>query len=128
MASYQRFIASLLLCSVSVASAGCTSMKAIRPSTSPEGAVTFGKLEAGDTVVVRTKDGRTARFVVQQIEGDTIIAPDGMRYTSAEIAELRRRSFSGPKTAGLAAGIVAGVFVLVAAAAAAALDGLWGGG
>ena len=126
MVTLQRALACVLLCSTAINAAGCTGMKMIRPVAHP-GAATFGKLKAGDTVEVRTRDGRTTRFIVQQIDGDAIIAPDGVRYTSAEIAELKRRAFSGPKTVGLIAGVFAGVFVLAAAAVASALDGLWGG-
>jgi hypothetical protein len=124
MVTRQRFITWVLLLTLVVPTAGCTSMKTVRPETSP-GATAFGQLKAGDTVIVRTTDGRTVRFVVQQIDGDTIIAPDGVRFTRAEIAELKRRSFSVPKTAGLAAGIFGGVFLLVAAAAVSALGDLW---
>lgn len=126
MVTYQRLVACVLLCTFAMSTVACTSMKTIRPITQP-GASTFGTLKAGDTVDVQTRDGRRVRFVVQQVDGDAIIAPDGVRYTSAEIAELKRRSFSGPKTAGLVAGIVGGVFVLAAAAVASALGGLWGG-
>ena len=127
MVPLPRLVACLLLCSIAITAPGCTSMKPIRPLPQP-GASAFGTLKAGDTVDVRTRDGRTARFVVQQVDGDALIAPDGVRYSSAEIAELKRRSFSGPKTAGLVAGIFGGLFVLAAAAVASALDGMWGGG
>lgn len=121
-----RSVATMLLCSVVSASVGCTSMKAIRP-ISPGGQETmFRDLKAGDTVWVRTTTGRTARFVIQQVEADTIIAPAGVRYASADIMELKRRSFSAPKTVGLAGGIFGGLFVIIAAAAAAALGGLMG--
>jgi hypothetical protein len=126
MVTIQRSVAYVLLCSLAITTVGCTSMKTIRPTSHPAGSAAFGKLKAGDTVDVRTSDGRRARFVVQQVDGDAIVAPDGVRYTSAEIAELKRRSFSGPKTAGLVAGIFGGMFLLAAAAVASALDGLLG--
>ena len=128
MTIYQRVVASGLLCSLVSASAGCTSMKTIQPAAPGGQPTLFRNIKAGDLVSVRTKDGRTARFVVQQVETDTIVAADGVRYTSADIAELKRHSFSAPKTAGLVGGIVAGLVVIIAAAAAAALDGLWGSG
>jgi hypothetical protein len=124
----RRLIASLLVCGVISGSMGCTSMKAIRPIAPGGQDTVFRDLQAGDTVWVRTKGGRTARFVIQQVETDTIIAPGGVRYSRAEIVELKRRSFSAPKTAGLAAGIFGGLFVIIAAAAAAALGGLMGSG
>ena len=124
----QRLVASILVCTVASVSARCTSMKTIRPAAPGSQQTEFGNLQAGDLVSIRTKDGRTARFVVQQVETNTIVAPDGARYASADIAELKRRSFSGPRTAGLVGGIVAGLVIILAAAAAAALDGLWGSG
>ena len=124
----ERLVALLLVCSVGWASGGCTTMKRIRPASPGGQATTLGDLKGGDTVEVRTTSGQTARFVVLQIEGDTIIAPDGVRYANADILELKRRSFSMPRTVGLAAGIFGGVFLIVAAAAAAALDGLLGSG
>jgi hypothetical protein len=127
MITNQRLVGCLLMSSLAMTNVGCTTMKTVRPVTQPAGTTTFGKLQAGDTVSIRTRDGRTSRFVVQQVDGDVIVAPDGVRYTSAEIVELKRRSFSGPRTAGLAAGIFAGLFVLAAAAVASAVDQLWGG-
>ncbi|MEO6236600.1 MAG: hypothetical protein ABIQ52_06340 [Vicinamibacterales bacterium] len=114
MTTRQRLVAYLVLCSLAMTNVGCTSMKTVRPVTQPAGDISFGKLKAGDTVSIRTRDGRTSRFVVQQLDRDVIVAPDGVRYTSAEIVELKRRAFSGPKTAGLAAGIF-GAFFLWAA-------------
>jgi hypothetical protein len=124
----RRIVATMLVCSVVSASVGCTSMKRIRPISPGSQETMFRDLKAGDTVWVRTTTGSTARFVIQQVEADTIIAPDGVRYASADIVELKRRSFSAPKTAGLAAGIFGGLFVIIAAAAAAVLGGLMGSG
>jgi hypothetical protein len=126
MTTRQRLVACLLLCSLAMTNVGCTTMKTVRPVTQPAGNTTFGKLKAGDTVSIRTKDGRASRFVVRQVDGDVIVAPDGLRYTSAEIVELKRRSFSGPRTAGLAAGIFGAAFVIAAAAVASALGSVWG--
>lgn len=128
MTHYRRLVATMLVCSVVSASVGCSSMKTIRPISPDRQETMFRELKAGDSVWVRTTTGHTARFVIQQVEADTIIAPDGVRYASADILELKRRSFSGPRTAGLAAGIFGGLFILIAAAAAAALGGLMGGG
>jgi hypothetical protein len=128
MTIYRRLVATVLVCSVASAGGGCASMRTIRP-ISPGGQETlFRDLKVGDTVWVRTTTGHTARFVIQQVEADTIIAPDGVRYASADIVELKRRSFSAPRTVGLAAGIFGGLMILMAAAAAAALGGLMGSG
>jgi hypothetical protein len=120
-----RRVIALALVTALLPSAACTSMKTIHPATSPESA-TYGPLKAGDTVRVQTADGQSKRFIVQQINGETIIGPEGQRYTRAEVVRLERKSFSGPKTAGLVAGIFGGLFLLVAAAAASAYASLLG--
>jgi hypothetical protein len=94
---------------------GCTSMKTIRPAS--PGEPPFGPVQTGDTVAVQTRDGVFARFVVRQIDGETLIAADGRRYVRSDLLRVQRKTFSGLKTAGLIAG---GVFVLVEIAV-----GLW---
>jgi hypothetical protein len=121
---FRQFIA-LALVTALLPLTACTSMKTIHPATSP-GAPTYGPLKAGDTVRVQTADGQTKRFIVQQIDGETIIGPEGQRYARAEVVRLERKSFSTPKTIGLAAGVFGGVFLLVAAAAASAVGSLLG--
>ena len=114
MISLKRLIACVVVC-VAAASAGCTSMKTIHPVTDPA-MRTFGSVNAGDTVVVEMRDGRRARFVVQQVDGDTILSNDGVRYARADIAQLQRRSVSTWKTALLvAAAIFAALYVYLAA-------------
>lgn len=126
MVASPQSIACVLVCSVALASGGCTSMKSVRPVTQPGMGAMFGTVKAGDLVELRTVDGRAVRFIVQQVEVDALIAPDGVRYPRAEIAELKKRSFSGPKTAGLIAGICGGLFVLAAIAVAGAVGSLLG--
>jgi hypothetical protein len=92
--------------------AGCTSMKPIRLATSGE--PPFGSLQAGDSVVVETRDGARTGFVVQQIDADTLIGSDGRRYLRSDLVSVERKEPSGPKTAGLIAVIAGGVFVVVA--------------
>ena len=122
--TYRRLV-TILLCGVVITNVGCTSMKTVKPVTHPGAPAPFGNIKAGDTVQVRTTDGRVTRFVVQQVEGDAILAADGVRYTSAEVVELKKKSFSGAKTTGLIAGICGTVFVIAAIAVASALDGIW---
>jgi hypothetical protein len=98
--------------------AACTSMKTIRPAI--PGEPPFGPVQRGDTVVVYTRGGESARFVVQEIDGETLVAADGRRYVRSELLRVDRKAFSGPKTAGLIAGIAGGVFVVVAIAV-----GIW---
>lgn len=108
----RRLIAAVLVGTLTFA--GCTSMKTIRPAS--PGEPPFGSVQTGDTVVVQTRDGAHARFVVQQIDGETLIAPNGRRYVRSDLLRVERKAFSGRKTAGLIAGIAGGVFVLVAIA------------
>jgi hypothetical protein len=100
-------------------------MKTLQPVTQPGGTTAFGNIKPGDTVEVRTTDGRSARFVVQQVEADAIVGPNGERYKTAEITHLKRRSFSGAKTAGLVAGIAGGLLLVYAWALANALGDIW---
>jgi hypothetical protein len=98
-------------------------MKPIRLN-SDLAASAFGKVKVGDTVEVETRDGRRERFVIEQIDRDTLVSPSGVRYRSSDIVRLKRRSFSGWKTLGLVGGIYAGAFLVVAALAVATL-GSW---
>lgn len=86
-------------------------MKRIQPATAP-GQPVFGPLKPGDTVVVRTSDGEQGPFVVDRIDGDTIVVSGGTRFTRQDIIRLERRALSGPKTAVLIAGIAAGAVML----------------
>lgn len=106
----RRLIASVLVGALTFA--GCTSMKTIRPAL--PGEPPFGPLQTGDTVVVETRGGEQASFIVQRIDGETIIASDGRRYVRSDLVRVQRKAVSGPKTAGLIAGIAGGVFVVVA--------------
>ena len=108
--SSNRFVASVLACSLLLS--GCTSMKRIQPATAP-GQPVYEPLKPGDTVVVQTPDGEQERFVVDRIDGDTIVARDGTRFTRQDIVRLERRALSGPKTAVLIGGIAAGTVLLV---------------
>ena len=105
MTSSQRIVASLLACSVAVPGVGCTSMRTIPPETRATAPV-FGPVRAGDTVSLQMRDGKRARFVVQQVDGNGIISPAGTRYEREDIARLQRQSFSGWKTAALIGGVV----------------------
>ena len=113
---FSRLIASILACALTFA--GCTSVKTIRPAS--PGELPFGPVQAGDSVIVQTRDGARASFIVQRIDGEALIAADGQRYLRSDLVRVERKAFSGPKTAGLVAGIAAGVFVVVSVAV-----GLW---
>ena len=125
--SLRRRLLACVLIACLVPLGACSSMKTIQPVTAP-GAPTYGPLKAGDTVVVQTRDRERWRFVVEAIEGDVIVAPGGVRYEREELIAVQRKTFSGPKTAGLVAGIVGGFLLMVGMATAAALDGVLSGG
>ena len=57
-------------------------------------------MQVGDTVVVQTRDGASARFVVQQIEDEALVTADGRRYVRSDLLPVQRKTVSGPKTAG----------------------------
>lgn len=122
---FRRLSACVLVCLVPSLS-GCTSMRTVRLVPPPAQPI-YGDLKAGDTVEIETRDGERQRFVIQQIDGDTIIAPGGQRYKRDEIVKLQRKSFSAPKTVALVAVVFGAVFIIVAAAAAAALGDILGG-
>jgi len=123
-ASIDPMLRLMLACSVAAASAGCTSMKTIRPVNDPA-APAFGRVKAGNTVVVSTRDDRRLRFVVRAIDGDALVTQEGVRFMRAEITHLERQSFSGPKTALLVGGTLVVAFTLAVAAAYASVLGGW---
>jgi len=95
---------------------GCTSMKTIRPAS--PGEPPFGPVRSGDTVVVQTRDGNTARFVVQLIDGKTLVAADGRRYARSDLRLVQRKAFNGRKTTELIVGIAGGALVVFVVAMA----------
>lgn len=108
-----RIEASVLACGLLLS--GCTSMQRIRPATAPSQPV-YGPLKPGDTVVVHTAAGEQAPFVVDRIDGETIVARGGTRFTRQDIVRLERRAVSAPKTAALIGGIAAGAVMLAVGA------------
>ena len=121
----RRRVASVLVACLLITATGCTSMRTI-PLNSVPGAPAWGKLQAGDTVIVQMANRERWRFVVQQIDGDALVAPNGRRFERSDIIQVQRKSFSGPKTAGLIAGIVGAVYVAIGIALASAYDSLLG--
>ena len=120
MTLHKRVIASVLVCTVATAASGCTTMTTIKPASRP-GAPLFGRVKAGDTVKVRTRDGQNVRFVVQKVDGDALVSRDGKRYTRDDIAQLQRRE---PFAAGTVI-VTAGIGLLWLALAAAASSEPW---
>jgi hypothetical protein len=109
----RRLIAAVL---AAVTFAGCTSMKTIHPAL--PGEPPFGPVKRGDTVVVHTRDGESARFVVQQIDGETLIAADGRRYVRSDLQLVQRKAVDRWKTTELIVGIAAGALVVFVSAVA----------
>ena len=120
----QRPVA-IVLTGALLLSMGCTSMRQVRVAA--PAAPTYGQVQSGDTVMVQTPDGDRWRFVVEQIDGDTIIAQGGTRFAREEVVRLWRRSFSVPKTACLIATIAGGVYVAIGLATIATYDSFWAG-
>jgi hypothetical protein len=106
----RRLIAVVLVSALT--SAGCTSLRTIGPAS--PGEPPFGPVQTGDTVVVLTRSGEHATFVVQGIDGETLIAPNGRRYVRSDLVRVEHKTLDRAKTAGLIAGIAGGVFVVVA--------------
>jgi hypothetical protein len=104
----RRFIAAAVAL---LLTGGCTSTTPIR-LTSP-GEPPFGSVAAGDTVIVRTRSDEQIRFVVQKIDGTTLVDTTGRRYDRSDMLSLERKAVSGPKTTALVAGIAGGVVVIV---------------
>jgi hypothetical protein len=73
-------------------------------------------VQSGDAVVVLTRQGTSARFVVRQVDGETLIATDGRRFAGSDLVRVERKEFSWPKTLGLIGGVAGGAFVIVAIA------------
>ena len=99
-----------ILCVV-VSTVSCTSMKQVRLEDPP--APPFGRVKAGDTVTVFTKDGRTNRFVVAEVVGREIVSKNGGRYDRDEVVKLERKSFNVTRSVLLGLGIYAGVSLVV---------------
>ena len=106
----RRAVLAWVLC-VAIGTTGCTSMKPVRLESAP--AAPFGRVKAGDTVIVLTKDGRTDRFVVAEVIGSEIVSKSGGRYARDEVVKVERKSFSPTKTVFLGLGIYLGVSIVV---------------
>jgi hypothetical protein len=107
---WRRLVASVLLGACTFA--GCTSLQTIRPAV--PGEAPFGPVQAGDTVLVQTRAGDQVFFVVQRIDGEALMAPNGRRYERSDLVRVQRKAISGPKTTALIAGIAGGVLIVVA--------------
>ena len=100
-----RLLTCVVALSLAMGSAGCTSMRTVPLAGSPPAPV-LEAVQAGDTVIVETRDGRRHRFVVGQVDGEAVVAEGGARYERADIVRLQRRSFSAVRTALLLGGFL----------------------
>jgi hypothetical protein len=82
-----------------------------------------GQVERGDRVEVVTTDGRTLDFTVTEVTADAL-AGDNVRVEQPEIASLRVKAVSKPRTFGAAFG---GAGTLVLILLGIAMGGLMGG-
>ncbi len=108
-----------LLCLVLLL-AGC---KTMQPVAHDDLSRLQGQVERGDRVEVVTTDGRTLQFTVTDVTAEAL-AGDGVRVTQPEIASLRVKAVSKPRTFGAAFG---GAGALVLILIGIALGGLMGG-
>lgn len=92
--------------------AGCTTMRAAN-DVSP--ASIQAQLHEGDEVTITTKSGSVYNLTVTAIKRDALIGSadrHAVKVAYDQIATLKVRKFSAGKTAGLGAGIVAGLYVI----------------
>lgn len=83
-----------------------------------------GQVEPGDQVEVLTTDGRSLDFKVTEVTAEALVG-DGVRVSQEEIAGLRVRAVSKPRTFAAAFGGAGTVLVILFGLAFA---GLMGGG
>ncbi len=81
-----------------------------------------GRVEAGDTVEVVTRDARVEKFVVTQVTDDALVGAD-MRVARQDISRLQASQVHKGRTFGAAFGAAAAVLVILLAAATASLLG-----
>ena len=125
MSAPVRFIAMILLVTVSTSS--CTSMRPIRAASAPTAPKEYLDIKPGDRVALEMADGRRARFRVQRVDSDALVADNGERYARAEMRQLSRQRFSHVKTWSLVGGVAFGLVVLWGIAVASAVDDLLSG-
>ena len=117
---HRRVLTPLLIVAVALAAVGCTTMKTVRPSTSPSHQV-FGNVKAGDTVALHLTDGTRLEVTVARVERDALVSAEGVRYEHGQIVQLQKRSFSVMKTIGF----VAAAYLATVAAIGIAFAVLW---
>lgn len=112
-----RRMFSVVMLTLLAGGAGGTAMKTVNPQTDPS-KPRFGSMKAGDALVLHLRDGRRLEITVARLDDDAFVSAEGIRYPYSDIAQLQRRSFSVPKTIGLAGGLYLGSAAAVAIALA----------
>lgn len=101
----------------------CTSHHLI----SPQAESLHNELNAGDTVMIVTKDGRHMQFKIVEIKADSIFSQK-QRIAFDEIAKIEKQKVSAAKTTGAvilgAVGVVAVGFLIITIAIANAFEDL----
>lgn len=90
----QRPVAVVLIGAL-LLSTGCTTMRPVRLATPSD--PTYEQVKPGDTVMVETPGRERWRFVVEQIDGDAIVARGGTRFPRENIVRLWRVRSAAPK-------------------------------
>ena len=100
--------------------AGCKTMQVV---SHDDLSALQGLVEPGDEVEGSTIDGRILEFTVTEVADNALVGAD-VRVQQPEIARLRVKAVSKPRTFGAAfAGGAVALWMLIAASAAAILSG-----
>ena len=98
---------------------GCRTMQSVEHS---DWSSLGGKVAAGDTVEVVTKDGRVEKFVVTEVTADALIGAD-TRIAREDNSRLQVSAVHTGRTFGAAFGGAAAILLVIAAATASLLGG-----
>lgn len=92
---------------------GC---KTMQPVSHGEWSNVTSRVEAGDIVEVRTRDGRDLRFTVTEVT-DEALRGDGVEVRAEDIGQLKVRAVSTGRTVALGVGGVAIGYMVLSAVA-----------
>jgi hypothetical protein len=90
-------IARVMRTCIALLSAITTSCSSMVPVDVRDPAAATAGVRVGKTVELRTRDGRNARFIVQQVD-ESSVSGGGQRFALADIERLEVRSFDLKKT------------------------------
>ena len=98
----------------SMAMTGCTTMRTVKPTTSPVAPASW-QVKAGDHVEVTVRDGRRVSFTVASVDASGIVGDNNTRYEATDIVFVRRREASVLKSTLLFFGVSFVVMAVLAA-------------